>query len=55
MEKMMVIGGIWALCAVCAVLFIRGATLPGRERAPASRANNDGGTLGELDAMRHAD
>jgi hypothetical protein len=54
MEKMMVIGGIWALCALCAVLFIRGATLPGRERARDSRTRN-GGKLGELDAMGHAD
>ena len=54
MEKMMVIGGIWALCALCAVLFIRGATLPGRERAGASRPGN-AGKLGELDAMGHAD
>jgi hypothetical protein len=26
MEKWMVVMGIWAMCATCAVLFIRGAT-----------------------------
>jgi len=26
MEKWLVILGVWALCAACAVLFIRGAT-----------------------------
>jgi len=54
MEKMMVIGGIWAMCALCAVMFIRGATLPGRERVPAATGDG-GGKLGNLDAMRHAD
>jgi hypothetical protein len=34
MEKWLVVLGIWAMCATCAVLFIRGAT--GR-RASASR------------------
>lgn len=26
MEKLMVVAGIWTMCAMCAVLFIRGAT-----------------------------
>ncbi|WP_172317153.1 hypothetical protein [Paraburkholderia solitsugae] len=46
MEKWLVILGIWAMCATCAVLFIRGATgassrrTPADERArPASRAS----------------
>ncbi|AJZ57415.1 MULTISPECIES: hypothetical protein [Paraburkholderia] len=46
MEKWLVILGIWAMCAMCAVLFIRGATggsgkrtaADGRAR-PASRAS----------------
>ncbi|MEM5458129.1 MULTISPECIES: hypothetical protein [Paraburkholderia] len=34
MEKWLVILGIWAMCATCAVLFIRGATRgPGRRDA----------------------
>ncbi|HTH59411.1 MAG TPA: hypothetical protein VL689_04565 [Paraburkholderia sp.] len=53
MEKIMVIGGIWAMCALCAVLFIRGATLPGRERVPAGSARDSG--RNDLDAMRRAD
>lgn len=32
MEKLMVIAGIWALCAMCGVLFIRGATAPSKRR-----------------------
>ncbi|HYS64563.1 MAG TPA: hypothetical protein VEN30_12235 [Paraburkholderia sp.] len=45
MEKWLVVLGIWAMCATCAVLFIRGATggsgkrvSTGRTR-PASRAS----------------
>ncbi|RAS32026.1 hypothetical protein [Paraburkholderia bryophila] len=46
MEKWLVVLGIWAMCATCAVLFIRGATggadkraaVEGRTRA-ASRAS----------------
>jgi hypothetical protein len=26
MEKWLVVAGIWTMCAMCAVLFIRGAT-----------------------------
>lgn len=32
MEKLMVIAGIWAMCAACAVLFIRGATAQSTRR-----------------------
>jgi hypothetical protein len=46
MEKWLVVLGIWAMCATCAVLFIRGATrganpreLAGRRTRPASRAS----------------
>ncbi|MGF6993949.1 hypothetical protein P3T25_002303 [Paraburkholderia sp. GAS32] len=46
MEKWLVILGIWAMCATCGVLFIRGATRgPGRRETeerrarPASRAS----------------
>ncbi|MFL9997221.1 hypothetical protein PQR34_39625 [Paraburkholderia sediminicola] len=47
MEKWLVVLGIWAMCATCAVLFIRGATggassrrTPVEDRArPASRAS----------------
>jgi len=53
MEKMMVIAGIWAMCALCGVLFIRGATLPGRKRAPAGAL--DSNELNDADALRRAD
>ena len=48
MEKWLVILGIWAMCATCAVLFIRGATMgPGRrvpaeERTPAASRGSAG-------------
>jgi len=53
MEKIMVIGAIWAMCALCAVLFIRGATLPGRERVPVGSAGDNGSN--DFDAARRAD
>lgn len=28
MEKWLVVAGVWFMCALCAVLFIRGATAP---------------------------
>lgn len=38
MEKWLVVLGIWAMCATCAVLFIRGATgRPGRRVAGEGR------------------
>jgi hypothetical protein len=33
MEKWLVVMGIWAMCAACAVLFIRGATAGSDKRA----------------------
>jgi hypothetical protein len=45
MEKWLVILGIWAMCATCAVLFIRGATggsgkpAADKRAQPASRAS----------------
>ncbi|MFM0043256.1 hypothetical protein PQR05_22745 [Paraburkholderia sediminicola] len=47
MEKWLVVLGIWAMCATCAVLFIRGATGGGSGKRtaaekgvrPASRAS----------------
>ncbi|QQC62995.1 hypothetical protein [Paraburkholderia ginsengisoli] len=33
MEKWLVVLGIWAMCAACAVLFIRGATAGSDRRA----------------------
>jgi hypothetical protein len=39
MEKWLVVAGIWAMCAACAVLFIRGATARSEKRqAAAGRA-----------------
>ena len=35
MEKWLVVLGIWAMCATCAVLFIRGATGASGKREPA--------------------
>ncbi|MGF6769715.1 hypothetical protein P3T18_002185 [Paraburkholderia sp. GAS199] len=35
MEKWLVVLGIWAMCATCAVLFIRGATGSADKRAAA--------------------
>jgi hypothetical protein len=32
MEKIMVVAGIWSMCALCAVLFIRGASTPALRR-----------------------
>lgn len=55
MEKIMVLGGIWAMCALCAVLFIRGATLPGRERATAEGGRGSDAGRDGLRAMQRAD
>ncbi|WP_395060868.1 hypothetical protein [Paraburkholderia silvatlantica] len=38
MEKLLVIAGIWTMCAACAVLFIRGATAPDERRMSLKRA-----------------
>jgi hypothetical protein len=32
MEKFIVVMGIWGMCALCAVLFIRGASAPTARR-----------------------
>lgn len=32
MEKIMVVAGIWFMCALCAVLFVRGASTPAMRR-----------------------
>ncbi|CAG9274032.1 hypothetical protein [Paraburkholderia unamae] len=38
MEKMLVIAGIWTMCALCAVFFMRGATAPDERRMTLKRA-----------------
>jgi len=38
MEKVLVIAGIWTMCALCAVLFIRGATAHDERRMSLKRA-----------------
>lgn len=38
MEKFIVVLGIWSMCAVCAVLFIRGATAPAARRVKLEEA-----------------
>jgi hypothetical protein len=54
MEKWLVILGIWAMCAACAVLFIRGATrrsdkrAAAEERAPAASRASAGDTRAAL-------
>lgn len=32
MEKIMVVAGIWFMCALCAALFVRGASTPAMRR-----------------------
>ncbi|WP_281278282.1 hypothetical protein [Paraburkholderia dinghuensis] len=32
MEQFVVVMGVWSMCAVCAVLFIRGAAAPAERR-----------------------
>ncbi|WP_035474869.1 hypothetical protein [Burkholderia sp. WSM2230] len=49
MEKWLVVLGIWAMCAACAVLFIRGATgKSGKREASEAR-----GSTGEARAALH--
>jgi hypothetical protein len=38
MEKIIVVAGIWTMCALCAVLFIRGASMPAARRVKADEA-----------------
>jgi len=47
MESVLVLGGIWAMCALCAVLFIRGASTPDTRRlqiGPDAHRKTSGGT-----------
>ena len=47
MEKWFVIAGIWSMCAMCAVLFIRGATCDAsRSERARSRALRSGDVRG---------
>jgi hypothetical protein len=45
MEKWLVVAGIWSMCAMCAILFIRGAScsvsrVPARVRRSHDQAGN---------------
>ncbi len=42
MEKWMVVTGIWTMCALCAVFFIRGASYPVAKRMETARVNARG-------------
>jgi ABC-type thiamin/hydroxymethylpyrimidine transport system permease subunit len=37
MEKWMVVAGVWSMCALCAVLFIRGAAATTSRRVRAAQ------------------
>jgi hypothetical protein len=37
-EKIIVVMGIWSMCALCAVLFIRGASAPAARRVKLEEA-----------------
>ncbi|CAM2146989.1 MULTISPECIES: hypothetical protein [Paraburkholderia] len=39
MEKWLVVAGVWSMCALCAVLFIRGATAPETRKLRVVRAS----------------
>jgi hypothetical protein len=39
MEKWLVVAGVWSMCALCAVLFIRGATLSETRKLRVARAD----------------
>jgi hypothetical protein len=39
MEKWLVVSGIWMMCALCAVLFIRGASCSAAKRMEPARIN----------------
>jgi hypothetical protein len=44
MEKWLVVAGIWSMCAMCAILFIRGATCSvSRVPADARRSQDQAG------------
>ena len=53
MEKWLVILGIWAMCAACAVLFIRGAT-GGSNRRDEERKRESGASRGSAGNSRTA-
>jgi hypothetical protein len=38
MEKFIVVMGIWSMCALCAVLFVRGASAPAARRVKLEEA-----------------
>jgi hypothetical protein len=46
MEKWLVVAGVWSMCALCAVLFIRGATAPESRKLRVVRANQGDATGG---------
>jgi hypothetical protein len=49
MEKWLVVAGIWTMCAMCAVLFIRGATCSvAREKADGRRSTDGSGAQGAV-------
>jgi hypothetical protein len=53
MEKWLVILGIWAMCAACAVLFIRGAT-GGSNRREEERKRTSAASRGSAGKTRTA-
>ncbi|PCE26219.1 hypothetical protein BWP39_16980 [Paraburkholderia acidicola] len=53
MEKWVVIAGIWAMCALCAIFFIRGATCSATRREAEREARKAPARLGsEVSAER---
>ncbi|TDY51787.1 hypothetical protein BX592_10681 [Paraburkholderia rhizosphaerae] len=50
MEKWSVVVAIWTMCALCAVLFVRGATCEATRSARASRRNNGSGDVRRYEA-----
>ena len=53
MEKWVVIAGIWAMCALCAIFFIRGATCSATRREAEREARKAPARLGaEVPAER---
>jgi hypothetical protein len=52
MEKWMVIAGVWAMCATCAILFIRGASSSAARTVPVKDSPGRD-ARGFIDAQRH--
>ncbi|CAB3765184.1 hypothetical protein [Paraburkholderia humisilvae] len=50
MEKWWVVAAIWTMCAMCAVLFIRGATCEATRGVRADRRNERSGDLREYNS-----